>query len=202
MGHRFKVEELREMIRALVRSEIKSVVVETINEVLSERYLKRLAEAAASRPRGVGPTMHIADGDDHEEEEAPRVLSNPTRGVYGKHPMKHDDQLEDDEPQQHLTTIPEGVERDDMMSMFFEGTKPLAEIEAKAEEGVPLPIEREERRAAEEGRQPITEVWRTLAGVKPVSPAAAPSPEERAALEKREADRLRMIRESLERKPQ
>lgn len=147
MAQRFKAEQLKEMIRVLVREEIRSVVKETINEVLSERYLQKLAEVAASRPRGVGRTMHIADGDDQEDEGTPEILRNDSDGIYTKHPMKHSDGLEDDEPEQlaPVSFVPEGMERNEMISLMFEGTRPINEIDAEVgvvegqeDEGVPV----------------------------------------------------------------
>jgi hypothetical protein len=187
----YKADHLKEMIRSVVRQEIKEVVTNVIAEVLSERYLKQLVEVNASRPRGVGRTMHIADGDDQDDEGTPEVLPNPTQGIYRKHPMKHSDSLEDDEPQ---TTMPEGKQRDEMLSLFFEGTKPLKQIEEQVQEGIPL-----EKIADEpsDGRRPLTEVWATLAGVKK-QPSASP-PADASELEKREELRLKRLRESLER---
>lgn len=202
---KFKADQLHEIIRAIVRQEINEavvqkmneVVVKTINEVLSERYLTKLAENVASRPRGVGRTMHIADGDDHDEEGTPQPMRNDDRGIYHVHPSKHDDEVEDDdagEPQLQA----EDLERNEMLSLFFEGTKPLQEVEAQVEEGVPLERITEMRRD-NDGRQPIQEVWKTLAGVKKPAQAQQTSrPVDTAALEAREEARLKQLRESLE----
>ena len=189
----YKADHLKEMIRGVVRQEIKEVVTNVIAEVLSERYLRQLVEGAASRPRGVGRTLHIADGDDQDDEGTPEILPNPTHGIYRKHPMKHSDSLEDDddEPQ---TTIPEGKQRDEMLSLFFEGTKPLKMIEEQVEEGVPLEAIADD---AKDGRRPLNEVWMELAGVKK-QPTVTPA--EKSDMEKREEMRLKMLRESLERK--
>lgn len=189
----YKADHLKAMIREVVRQEIREVVSGVIAEVLSERYLKQIAESAA-RPRGVGPTMHIADGDDHVEEDTPEVLRNRTKGIYKSHPMKHDDSI--DEEEEVGTTMPEGKTRNEMLSLFFEGTKPLKEIEAREEEGVQL----EELDAPTEdasGRRPIVEVWQTLAGVGPKK--AEVSDDEVEAARAREERRLKQLRESLER---
>lgn len=200
MATRFKANDLQAMIRSIVREEMVDVVKGAINEVLSERYLKQLAEASV-RPRGVGPTLHIADGDDNDVEEAPTILSNPTRGIYNKHPMKHDDELDDDDENCEPELTTENVERNEMLSMFFQDTKPLNEVEARQDEGIPL--ERiipegaafPQRKTTQGAKRPIAEVWRELAGVKKdVAPAA-----NMEALEKREEMRLKMLRESLDR---
>lgn len=230
MAQRFKAEQLKEMIRVLVREELTGAVKSAINEILSERYLKQIAEVAASRPRGVGRTLHIADGDDNYDEGTPEILANTTQGIYGKHPMKHDDRLEDDEPEEQgptLTTIPEGIERDDMMAKFFEGTRPINEIDADAgvsfeigedgtvlqEEDVPIQQLSSPRRGrpAKGPRRPLSEVWTELAGVnkgdaptqvaeiRPGAPIPM-DPQIQAERMKMEEMRLKRLRESLERK--
>ena len=196
---KFKADQLHEMIRSIVRQEIdeavikrmNEVVVKTINEVLSERYLKQLAENIA-RPRGVGPTLHIADGDDNEEEGVPPIgpQNFGGRDIYGKHPMKRDDEIDEQAEEPELRA--ENIDRNDMLSLFFEGTRPLEEVEES--DGVPL--EKIMPQARGEKKQ-ITEVWRTLAGVKPEAPPARSTDKE--ALEAREEMRLKMLRESLER---
>ena len=134
---KFDGNALKGMIRSIVREEMSVVVKEAINEVLSDRYLKQLAEVAASRPRGVGRTMHIADGDDQEDEGTPEILKNVTQGIYQKHPSVHDDGIDEssEEDSGELTT--ENFSRNDMLGMFFEGTKPLNESEESHEEGIP-----------------------------------------------------------------
>lgn len=231
MAQRFKADQLKEMIRLLVREELTGAVKAAINEILSERYLRQIAEVAASRPRGVGRTMHIADGDDNDDEGTPEILANTTAGIYNKHPMKHDDHLDDDEPElagPSITTIPEGLERDDMMAKFFEGTRPINEIDADAgvsfeigedgavleEEDAPIQALAAPRRgspAKGKVRRPMTEVWRELAGVKKegAAPRAAEirpgaplpvDPQVEAERVKMEEARLKRLRESLERK--
>lgn len=130
--------QLGEMIRLIVKQEIRETVMSTINEVLSERYLRQLAESAASRPRGVGRTMHIADGDDNDEEGTPSIMRNNDRGIYAKHPSIHEDKPEEDSP--NAPELSEDHERNEMLSMFFEGTKPLTQVEEQADEGIPLEV--------------------------------------------------------------
>ena len=217
MAQRFKAEQLKEMIRVLVREEIKDVVKATINEVLSERYLKELAEVAASRPRGVSRTLHIADGDDAEEEGVPQILANTTRGIYGRHPIKHSDSIDDDEAGQEgpkVTTIPEGHERDEFMSLFFEGTKPINEMEREAGvddlddsaamlaemEGqnpmpeipdVPLPHRKDPAKKTK-ARRTAEQLWTTLAGVKP---GQQESPERQALNEEQDRKKMQELEE-------
>jgi hypothetical protein len=226
MAQRFKAEQLKELIRILVREELTGAVKQAINEILSDRYLQQIAEAAASRPRGVGRTMHIADGDDNYEEGTPEILSNTTMGIYNKHPMKHDDRLEDDEPElvgPSISTIPEGIDPNDMRSLFFEGTRPINEIDADAgvvfnleegdDEGVPVPQvarsapSRAPAPSRTPARRPLNEVWSELAGVKkeasraeirPGSPLPV-DPQVEAERMKFEEARLKRLRDSLER---
>jgi hypothetical protein len=204
MATRFKATDLKEMIRSIVREEMLTVTKQAINEVLSERYLKQLAEVAASRPRGVGRTMHIADGDDQEVEEAPHPLDNPTQGIYTRHPSKHDDGVDDEDDQNFERSTPrltpEGRERNEMLSLFFEGTKPLKEIEERVEEGIPLERMQPPPMPQNGGRRPMNEVWKELAGVGKSAPKQASL--DKAELEKREEMRLKMLRESLEKPAQ
>jgi len=202
MATRFKATDLKDMIRSIVKEEMLSVSKQAINEVLSERYLKQLAEVAASRPRGVGRTMHIADGDDQDVEDAPQVLDNPTQGIYSRHPSKHSDSIDDDDGQDFERSSPrlspEGKDRNEMLSLFFEGTKPLKEIEDRIEEGIPL----EKIEAKNTGRRPMNEVWKELAGVGTKTAAKMAPPrfnDNEEELIKREENRLKMLRESLER---
>mgnify|MGYP006297355587 CR=1 FL=1 len=107
--------------------------------------------------------------------------------------MKHDDSVDDEDvPEMQLT--PEGKERNEVLSMFFEGTKPLQEMEERQAEGVSL-----DSLSGNKGdRKPMTEVWRTLAGVKkPAAPSQSSISKD--DLEAREEKRLKMLRESLER---
>lgn len=225
MAQRFKAEQLREMIRALVREEMSAVVKETISEVLSERYLKHLAEAA-SRPRGVGPTLHIADGDSSEEEGVPEVLANTTQGIYSRHPSKHSDSIDGDEDEPvgpSLTTIPEGHDRNEFMSKFFEGTRPIDEFEAAAgmsdlddsaallaemdgQNSMPeIPAVQEPHRAGPPKKGPTrrtaNQLWTKLAGI---DPSAEPKRDlireeaERKQLEQLEEKRLERLRASLD----
>ena len=208
MATRFKATDLKEMIRSIVKEEMLSVTKQAINEILSERYLKQLAEIAASRPRGTGRTLHVADGDDNDVEDTPVVLGNSTKGIYSRHPSKHDDDPEDDDQNFDRSAprlTPEGKERNEMLSLFFEGTKPLpnsgpdTEAASFEELGIELPSEAAPPPMPKQtaGRRPITEVWKELAGV---DKAKAPAPvASQADLEKREETRLKMLRESLER---
>lgn len=121
MATRFKATDLKEMIRALVRQEIKEVVTETINEVLSDRYLKaivekkvgKLEERLEARLDALQEQRIPIQGDDPEPEETPEVLDNDQEGIYTKSPLKKED-----------------VERNEMLSLFFEGTEPISARDA------------------------------------------------------------------------
>lgn len=178
MAQRFKSTDLKEMIRSLVRQEIKEVVAETINEVLSERYLRQLAESAVNRPRGVGDTMHI-QGDDAIEEPPPHPLANSREWPFEKHPMKKDDKV--DEEYEPST---------DLDQLFFEGTKPLNEVEKDAP-----PAEEIETRLPKQ-LQEQTKVWTALAGLKK-NQTSGPSAEDKV---KYEEARIKRMREQLETK--
>ena len=190
----YKAEHLREMIRSVVREEMRGVVSGVIAEVLSEKFLKQLAESAvASRPRGVS-NLPI-QGDDEYEEETPQVLSNTILGVGQKHPMFHKDssktkvrQYESDESE-----VNESAQRNQMLSLFFEGTKPLEreeDIEVMPGE-VPIPMEKPKVKA-------LTETWVAMA--QGIDNKVA---EKRAALQKdpeAEAARIKKMREALDAK--
>lgn len=135
MATRFKSSDLQEMIRKIVRQEMKEVVAATINEVLSERYLKGLAESAvASRPRGVN-NLHI-QGDDVEEEEVPHTLANTILGVGQENPVFKKVPKDDG-----VRQFKEGVDRNEILNLFFEGTKPLKQQEEAVEEGISIDME-------------------------------------------------------------
>jgi hypothetical protein len=145
---RFKAGDLQEMIRTIVRQEIREVVSTTINEVLSERYLKevarRVSEAATiSRPRGVA-SLEIM-GDDAVEEEPPEPLDNDSKWPFEQHPIKKEQLVR---------------ESRDPMEMFFEGTRPLADLEKEADDAVVVKTDR--AIATPEGQNTV-EVWRKLA---------------------------------------
>jgi hypothetical protein len=137
MATRFKSSDLQEMIRKIVRSEMKEVVAATINEVLSERYLKGLAESAvAARPRGVN-NLHIqGDEPDDEDDNVPHTLANTILGVGQENPVFKKVPKDDG-----VRQFKEGVDRNEILNLFFEGTKPLQRQEEKAEEGIPLDMD-------------------------------------------------------------
>lgn len=177
MATRFKSTDLQSMIRSIVRQEMNEVVKSAINEVLSERYLKQLAESAVghNRPRGVSNLM--IQGDEDEEEVQPEILGNRNAedGIYVQHPIKK-----------------EGIDRNDMLSLFFENTKPINEVEAEAEEGIPLALD----------EKPVAEMaskWRRLVeGANALDESRRPMSMPKNA--EMEEARLKMLRESLERK--
>jgi hypothetical protein len=188
MAQRFKATDLKEMIRSIVREEIKDVVGRTINEVLSERYLRQLAESINVRARGVGDTLHT-QGDDSAYEPPPTPLDNDdSRWPFQKHPMKHDDYVESDNSED------QDRDREDPMSIFFEGTRSLKEIEDRAPSedelqnqvaSAPLPKNLNEQKR----------VWTALAGMKPKADESRVDPAEQA---KYEEARIKRMRESLD----
>lgn len=205
---KYNASQMRELIREVVRSEIKSVVAETISEVLSDRYLRHLAEsAAAAQPRGVA-NLHIQGDDEEPDEEVPHALENSILGV-GEENLVFKKEPKDDGVQQ----FHEGEKRNEMLSLFFEGTRPINELERDAgyaaaadddEEGVTVPgmppAPPPPARPAAPARRPMTEVWQTLAGVKPTGdkPAAQAAPLSPEAREQFEEARLKRLREQLE----
>lgn len=142
MATRFKANDLQEMIRALVRQEMKENLAEMINEVFSERYLRKIVETAnGAKPRGVN-NLAIQGDDEEEDEEVPHTLQNSILGVGQENPVfkktpkpDHVRQHGDDEP------LDEDTQRNEMLSLFFEGTKPIKAQEEKADEGIPLDME-------------------------------------------------------------
>jgi hypothetical protein len=190
----YKAEHLKEMIRTVVREEMRSVVAGVISEVLSDRYLKKLAESAvSSQPRGVN-RLDIM-GDETEEEETPSVLANNILGVGQENPVFKKVQKE-----KGVKQFSEDVERNEMLSLFFEGTKPIT----ASENSMPTPGDTDEDYGNEAVAQiPVekkevkrmTEVWRQLAGVNKPPPAPVASP---AELEKLEEARLKRLRDQLE----
>jgi hypothetical protein len=186
MGQRFKASDLKEMIRSIVRSEIKEVVAETINDVLSERYLRQLAEAVAvSRPRGVASLEQM--GDDAIEEPPPTPLANSREWPFDKHPSKHDDYVETEqgEDQDDVDYRKKG---DDPMSMFFEGTRSLKEIEARAPSEDDLLAQTQLPLSKNLTEQ--KKIWTTLAGVKEVKKNDV-DPNEQAKFEEARIKRMR-----------
>ena len=189
----YKADHLKAMIREVVRQEIKEVVSGVIAEVLSERYLRHLAEATVrNAPRGVSD-LHI-QGDDEHEEETPEPLANTILGVGQKHPMFHKDSSKT-KVQQHesVRRLRTAEQPEDMMSLFFEGTRPLKEIEEEHEEGVSL---EKVAPVTESAAEPNVAVWgeiaqamdRVAANKKPmVDPVA-------------EENRIKKMREALDRK--
>ncbi len=187
MAQRFKAEQLKEMIRTLVREEIREVVGETINEVLSERYLRKLAESAVSaRPRGVSD-LDIQGDEEEPDEDVPHALANSILGVGQEDPAFKKVPRED-----HVRQFHEGEERDEILGLFFEGTRPLAEREAGAPTAEELAAPKLPRALAEQ-----TDVWkRMVEGMEKVEqnkrPVTTPQSEEA---------RIRKLREDLDRRP-
>ena len=179
MATRFKATDLKEMIRLLVREEMRGVIKETIDEVLSERYLRQLAETAMPRK-----DVKV------QEEETPQVLAN-----VSAMPQNRDEEYRVAPDNLRNIGMSENDTRNEMLSLFFEGTKPLNESEMQApeiEEGVKI----EALVKKSPGKKSMTEVWRQLAGVNKQTQSAPANAE---ALEAREEKRLKMLRESLER---
>lgn len=140
---RYSAEHLKEMIRETVRSEIKRVVAETISEVLSERYLRQLAESAvAARPRGVADLPIMGDEED-PDEPVPRPLANNIRGVGQPHPrfQKTPPERQVKQYNEAAEPGPRALDRNGMLSLFFEGTQPIDQRDSAASEGVPLPVD-------------------------------------------------------------
>lgn len=133
----YKAEHLQEMIRKVVRSEIKGVVADVIAEVLSERYLKQLAEstAAANAPRGANRLPVVGDDTSDEDNEVPLTLANTILGVGQDNPAY----VKEPKGSRVKQFVKEDVNRNEMLSLFFEGTRPLKEVESKVEEGIQLP---------------------------------------------------------------
>lgn len=194
MAQRFKATDLKEMIRSIVREEIRDVVGRTINEVLSERYLKEVARrvteaVAVARPRGVASLEQM--GEPAIEEPPPHPLANSRDWPFEKHPMKHDDFVETDQGEDQER------DRDNPMSIFFEGTRSLKEIE----EGAPSEddLVTKTQTAPIPGSKRMDEqkhIWTQLAGVakkneEQVDPAAKAQFEEA---------RIKRMREELDRK--
>jgi hypothetical protein len=193
MAQRFKAADLKEMIRTIVRQEIKEVVAQTVNEILAERYLRQLAEnvAAVARPRGVASLEQM--GDDAIEEPPPHPLANSREWPFEKHPSKHDDSIDDPNNDDKDYDVDYRKKGDDPMSIFFEGTKPLSEIESNAPS--------EDDLASTVGPAPLPKnlneqkrVWTTLAGVKDVKKPTIDADEK----VRFEEARLKRMREQLE----
>jgi len=185
----YKASHLKEMIRQVVREEIKGVVSEVIAEVLSERYLRRLAESVVTAaPRGVSD-LHI-QGDEEHEEETPEVLANSILGVGQRHPMFHKDSSKTKVRQHEGKRLRTPEQPDDMMSRFFEGTRPLKEIEEDHAEGVPLP-------SSEEGQEVVSRWGEVAAAANRLAEEKKPVKVTDLAAEEA---RLKQIRESLDRK--
>lgn len=187
MATRFKAADLKEVIREVVRQEIREVVVQTINEVLSERYLRGLAESAyGARPRGVA-TLDVQDGDEEPDEDVPGALSNDILGVGQRNPV-YKKESEGRGVRQHRKS--EGVDRNAMLNLFFEGTRPLDEIEAQADEGVLIDVV-------------DPDAARTVSKWKETADAAAQLAEQRREMRlnpEAEMARIKKMREELDRK--
>jgi hypothetical protein len=210
---KYKAEHLQEMIRGVVREEVKSllsggmmheIVASTISEVLSERYLRKLAESAVSaRPRGVA-SLPIAGDDTPEEEFVPQPLANTILGVGQSNPAYEHE--EEDEGVVQYQPQNEG-KRNDILNMFFEGTRSITSVESEAGMEMPsadgiLPAERfveaPPRKATTAARRPMTEVWKQLAGVKDLPKGNVSEAIDPKILAEREEARLKRMRESLD----
>lgn len=183
MAQRFKASDLKDMIRLVVREEMYDVTKMVINEVLSERYLKQLVET--SRPRGVSNLA--IQGDETEEEVKPEVLDNDIFGVGQENPVFKKVPKED-----HVRQYEEGEERNEMLSLFFEGTRPLDQVESVMEEGVPLSLD----------KKPVADMadrWKTLVdGANRIAESRRPMQSPKS-LESEEI-RLKMLRDQLDKK--
>jgi hypothetical protein len=116
----YKADHLKVMIREVVRQELREQVAAVISEVLAEKFLRQLAEsAAAAQPRGVAH-LHIQGDDDQEEEETPSILSNDILGVGQENPRFKKVPKSDG-----VRQFGENNERNEMLSLFFEGTQPV-----------------------------------------------------------------------------
>jgi hypothetical protein len=134
---KYKADHLIEMIRGVVREEVKSqvkgLVAETISEVLSERYLRKLIETnVGARPRGVSMSFPI-QGDDEPDEDVPEALDNNIQA-----PGQPNPRFQKMPKNRSVQQFHEETKRNEMLSLFFEGTQPLDQQEAKVAEGVPL----------------------------------------------------------------
>ena len=180
----YKKEHLQEMIREVVRKELKEQVSAVISEVLAEKFLKQLAESAVNmRPRGVN-NLSIQGSDEIEDEEAPSILDNNILAPgqpnprFDKHPAKRG-----------VKQFSEDKERNEMLNLFFEGTRP---INAAADDEIgpgeiPIDVEKPEVRE-------LTETWKALAtGMEKAAASKKPVVNPLA-----EEDRLRRLRESLD----
>ncbi len=187
MAQRFKATDLKEMIRTLVREEIREVVVATINEVLTERYLRKLAESAVSaRPRGVSD-LDIQGDDEEPDEETPGPLSNSILGVGQDDPVFKKVPKDDAVHQFH-----EGMDRNQMLSLFFQGTRPLKEIEANAPTAEELETPRMPKELSEQA-----DVWNKMVkGMEKIAEGKRPVVSQEA-----EEARIKKMREELSRKP-
>jgi hypothetical protein len=161
---RMKGTDLKEMIRAIVHEEMRTVVTEVINEVMTERYMKKVVAEALNEQRAPSRAPlalrdleeDISTQDDEEDDlPAPHRLANTTKGVYDRHPIKKE--------------VREQVARDPRMSMFFEGTKPLDEVEEKYAEGVPLAKPGVVEEAAERWKKVLQATDERAAASRPVS---------------------------------
>ena len=136
MATRFKANDLQEMIRTLVRKEMKENLASMMNEIFSERYLSKIVETVSNaKPRGVN-NLSIQGDDDEEDEEVPHTLSNIILGVGQENPVFKKVPKSDGVKQ-----FKEEIDRNGILNLFFEGTKPLQNKEQVAEEGIPLDME-------------------------------------------------------------
>lgn len=186
MAQRFKASDLHEMIRRIVRQEMGSVMKEAINEALSDRFLKHLAEnAVGARPRGVSDLSIMGD-EEQKDEETPHPLRNTILGVGQEDPVFKKTPKPDHVRQPH-----EGKNRDEMLSLFFEGTRPLAERERESPTEDELNVPALPKPMAEQA-----DIWkRMVQGMDRVAENKRPmsSPESEEA-------RIKKMREELDRK--
>jgi len=137
MATRFKANDLQEMIRTLVRKEMKENLASMMNEIFSERYLSKIVETVSNaKPRGVNNLSIQGDGPDDEDENVPHTLANNILGVGQENPVFKKVPKSDGVKQ-----YKEEIDRNGILNLFFEGTKPLQSKEEVAEEGVTLDME-------------------------------------------------------------
>lgn len=126
---KLNAEDLKKFIREVVRE----VVKETIAEELSERYIRGLVKEASSRNDRSDLEIRL-DDDGEARDRTPHALPNSDAGIYQKHPTKKESIFRRPPP----PPLPPVLAKDELSSIFFEGTRPIDEIEAEHDEGVPL----------------------------------------------------------------
>lgn len=132
---RVKSDEFRKMIREIVLSEMKEIVAQTISEVLSERYLRKIvSEASRTRRSELEETLIGQSHEPPQKTPADGEYENNDEGVYQQHAIKKESRKKT-------------IDRDGVMSLFFEGTEPLDVREEEVQEGVQLPQNLDEQAA-------------------------------------------------------